>query len=91
MPWVSCFRNTYSMVSDRAKALIKLAKDSVKEVSIPDLFHLMQDVSRSVGLPIAMKIASVNKDLLGDRNGCFSEVKEMVLNKTKRILESAQR
>jgi DNA-binding Lrp family transcriptional regulator len=90
MPWLSCFRNTYCMVSDRAKALIKLAKDSIKKVSIPDLFHLMQDVSKSIGRPIAIKIAFVNKEILANQKGRFSEAKEKTLNETKNILESTQ-
>jgi hypothetical protein len=83
MPWLSCFRNTYCMVSDRAKALIKLAKDSIKKVSIPDLFHLMQDVSKSIGRPIAIKIAFVNKEILANQKGRFREAKEKTLNETK--------
>ena len=38
MPWLSKFKSIHCMVSDRAKALVKLANDSIKEVSVPDLF-----------------------------------------------------
>jgi len=90
MPWLSCFKNTYCMVSDRAKALIKLANDSIKKVSIPDLFHLMQDVSKSVGRPIAAKIALVSKEILRNQGGHFSEAKEKVLDEAKATLLLAQ-
>jgi hypothetical protein len=75
MPWLSHFKNIRCMVSDRAKALIKLAHDSIKKISVPDLFHLMQDVSKSVGTPIAKKLSAINAQiskLIKDRDAMQS-------------------
>ena len=41
-----------SLVSDRAKALIKLAKQGLECVSIPDVFHLIHDLVKSYSLAI---------------------------------------
>ena len=67
MPWLSKFKSIYCMVSDRAKALVKLANDSIKEVSVPDLFHLMQDTSNAVGRHISVRIAAINKKILNNK------------------------
>jgi len=39
-------------VSDRAKALIKLAEQGLECVSIPDVFHLIHDLVKSYSLAI---------------------------------------
>lgn len=39
--------DVWSMVSDRAKALIKLAETGLECLSIPDVFHLMHDLVKS--------------------------------------------
>ena len=67
MPWLSKFKSIYCMVSDRAKALVKLANDSIKEVSVPDLFHLMQDTSNAVGRHISVRISAINKKILNNK------------------------
>ena len=90
MPWLSCFKNTYCLVSDRAKALIKLAEDSIKKISVPDLFHLMQDISKAIGNPIGVKIAAINKMLDNSKTSLTSD-KAKILNKTKNTLELAQK
>ncbi len=42
------------MVSDRAKALLQVASSSYLSVgSMPDLFHFMQDLGKSIGAPLA--------------------------------------
>ena len=40
------------LVSDRAKALIKLAETGLACLSIPDVFHLLHDVTKSHALAI---------------------------------------
>jgi len=51
------------LVSDRAKALIKLGKtEYLQAFSFPDLFHFMQDISRSVGAPLYSQLAKVHKE-----------------------------
>src|SRR6266436_4150855 len=42
----------FSLVSDRAKALIKLAETGLECLSIPDLFHLIHDLGKSYALSI---------------------------------------
>src|SRR6266446_7190697 len=40
------------LVSDRAKALIKLAEKGLECLSIPDVFHLIHDLVKSYSLAI---------------------------------------
>jgi hypothetical protein len=44
------------VVSDRAKALIKLAETGLECLSVPDLFHLMQDLAKSYSLAIFSRL-----------------------------------
>lgn len=62
-PWLSKFKKITCLVSDRAKAIIKLASDSLSVPSIADLFHLMQDVSKVMGLAIDRQIKAVTKGI----------------------------
>ena len=49
-------------VSDRAKALLKLVQaDYLSTCSMPDLFHFMQDLGRSIGAPLARQVSSAVK------------------------------
>ena len=51
-----------SIVSDRAKALVSLGDSSyVDVVSMPDLFHFAQDISRSFGSHIGRKTEQAHK------------------------------
>jgi len=44
------------LVSDRAKALVKLAEDDyLATLSMPDLFHFSQDICTAVGAKIGRK------------------------------------
>ncbi len=53
-----------SIVSDRAKALIKLGtSDYLNVISIPDLFHFTQDFGKLAGLQIGKKRAAAKKVL----------------------------
>ena len=58
------------LVSDRASALVKLGKSDYLDVwSMPDLFHFMQDINKSVGLQIGKKRVQALKALSkGRRN-----------------------
>ena len=52
------------IVSDRAKALVKLGESGYLDViSIPDLFHFTQDLGKLVGLQIGKKRAQAKKAL----------------------------
>lgn len=45
------------LVSDRAKALVKLALDELGCRSIPDLFHALRQLSRAIGTPLALQLS----------------------------------
>src|SRR5256885_7281224 len=51
------------LVSDRAKALIKLAETGLDCLSIPDLFHLIHDLVKSYSLAIASRLRQVRQAL----------------------------
>ena len=86
MLWLSKFKSIRCMVSDRAKALVKLANDSIKEVSVPDLFHPMQDTSNAVGRHISVRITAINKKILNNKKknkkkkNLLEESKDKLLN-----------
>ncbi len=45
------------LVSDRAKALVKLALDGLHCPSIPDVFHALRDLAKVVGVSFHLKLA----------------------------------
>jgi Family of unknown function (DUF6399) len=51
------------MVSDRAKALIKLAHTGLRCPSIPDLFHLGHDLAKGYSLAIFGRLRQAKRDL----------------------------
>jgi hypothetical protein len=51
------------MVSDRAKALIKLAHTGLRCPSIPDLFHLGHDLAKGYSLAIFGRLRHATRDL----------------------------
>ena len=51
------------LVSDRAKALIKLAHTGLRCPSIPDLFHLGHDLAKSYALAIFGRLRHAKRDL----------------------------
>jgi hypothetical protein len=51
------------LVSDRAKALIKLAEMGLACLSIPDLFHLMHDLAKSYALAIFHRLRQAQQTL----------------------------
>jgi hypothetical protein len=51
------------MVSDRAKALIKLAHTGLRCPSIPDLFHLGHDLAKSYSLCLFGRLRQAKRDL----------------------------
>ncbi len=53
-------------VSDRASALLRVAKtDYLDTFSMPDLFHFMQDLSKSVGGRLGLQASCARKKLSG--------------------------
>ena len=53
-----------SLVSDRAPALIKQAKEGFECPSIADLFHPLWDLSKSVGAALSRQLTQANKKLV---------------------------
>jgi hypothetical protein len=51
------------LVSDRAKALIKLAETGLNCLSIPDLFHLSHDLAKGYSLCIFGRLRQAKRDL----------------------------
>ena len=51
------------LVSDRAKALIKLAKTGLKRPSVPDLFHLLHELVKGYSLAIARPLKNACQTL----------------------------
>ena len=51
------------LVSDRAKALVKLAETGLDCLSIPDLFHLIHDLVKSYSLAIGRRLQQARRDL----------------------------
>ena len=53
----------FYLVSDRAKALIKLAETGLECLSIPDLFHLLHDLVKSYSLAIYGRLRQAQQAL----------------------------
>jgi hypothetical protein len=51
------------LVSDRAKALVKLAQTGLNCLSIPDVFHLSQDLAKGYSLCIFGRLRHAKRDL----------------------------
>jgi hypothetical protein len=54
--------NCRFMVSDGAKALIKLALSGLECPTVPDVFHLLRDFSKSIGGTISLQQARLQKE-----------------------------
>jgi hypothetical protein len=50
------------MVSDGAKALVKLALSGLNCPTVPDVFHLLRDFSKSIGSAISLQQARLQKE-----------------------------
>jgi len=57
------------LVSDRAKALIKLAQTGLGCLSIPDLFHLSHDLAKSSSLAIFGRLRQAKRELEHAKQG----------------------
>jgi hypothetical protein len=51
------------VVSDRAKALIKLALKGWGCPSVPDLFHALRDLAKVMGVSLGLKLAQIEEQL----------------------------
>ena len=65
---VQCIIDKYGikikyLVSDRAKALIKLAETGIGCLSIPDLFHASNEIVKVFGLNLNRKMKAIQKEI----------------------------
>jgi hypothetical protein len=51
------------LVSDRAKALIQLADQGLECLSMPDLFHVVHDITKSYSLALGRHLRHAHQDL----------------------------
>ena len=82
--------NIKYMVSDRAKALIKLASDCMNCLSIADLFHASNEVVKLFGLRLNNKLATI-KDKIIKETAALAIMMEMgknisVIDKQKSLI-----
>jgi Family of unknown function (DUF6399) len=59
--WGQAGWHCHFMVSDRAKALIKLATDGLGCVSVPDLFHVLRGLGQPIGSALGRQQAALAK------------------------------
>lgn len=60
-PWLSKFKILRCFVSDKAKAILKLATKTLGINRVPDLFHIMNDVSSTMKFSFGRLIKTKNK------------------------------
>lgn len=78
------------IVSDRAKALVSLGNtEHLEVVSMPDLFHFLQDMGRLVGCQIGRQKAQALKAIESAKEGCKAALVETYEQLAK--LQSAYR
>jgi len=70
LPWLSKFKWLKCFLSDKAKALLKLAETSLDAIRIPDLFHMMNDTSTVMKYSFARMAKSTKKSM--------SQVKQLI-------------
>lgn len=58
---VSSIAQIKYLVSDRAKALIKLAVEGLGCRSIPDLYQVLRELGQAIGSPLALQLSRLNK------------------------------
>jgi hypothetical protein len=66
--------NCHFMVSDGAKALVKLALSGLDCPHVPDLFHLLRALSKSLGAAIAVQQARLHKQQPSDASESAQEI-----------------
>lgn len=56
--------SVHYLVSDRAKALVQLAQQGLACLSVPDLFHLIRDLSKTYSFAIARPLRQARQKLI---------------------------
>lgn len=76
------------VVSDRAKALVKLGEEKYLNVwSMPDLFHFMQDISKAVGMKVGRKLERAKK-AVGQANQSGREQAQAIFKELSQVYHS---
>jgi len=76
------------LVSDRAKALVKLGQAGYLEIcSMPDLFHYQQDIGKSVGCRIGKQLERAEKAMEQAKESAKQQAKEH-LEKLQQVYQS---
>jgi hypothetical protein len=76
------------LVSDRASALIKLGESGyLNVISMPDLFHFNQDISKAMGLQIGKKREAAKKAMQSAK-ACCKEKSEQAFEQIERLAKS---
>ncbi|MEI6330972.1 MAG: hypothetical protein WCP16_17155 [Pseudanabaena sp. ELA645] len=70
------------MVSDGAKALVKLALSGLDCRHVPDLFHLLRAFSKSMGTAIAVQRARLHKQQISDAS---ESVQELIATQLRQV------
>jgi len=73
------------LVSDRARALVKLAKrEYLSTFSMPDLFHFMQDFGKTVGARLGSQVVKAQKAISGIdcKSESYEDLKKNLVRKT---------
>jgi hypothetical protein len=71
--------NCRFMVSDGAKALTKLALSGLNCPTVPDVFHLLRDFSKSIGRAISLQQARLRKEQIALMSKSSPDAKDQLL------------
>jgi hypothetical protein len=81
------------MVSDRAKALIKLAAEGLGCVSVPDLFHALRSLGQPIGSAIGRqqsRLAKQSQTLKAKQETAKTEAQQQQVEQSLKTLSSQQ-
>ena len=78
------------MVSDRAKALIKLAQQGLRCPSIPDLFHIGHDLAKGYSLGIVGRLRQAKRGLEQAKQ-CLEKLQKHVQAKPAQVAQAQAR
>lgn len=79
--------NCRFMVSDGAKALVKLALSGLNCPNVPDLFHLLREFSKSIGGAIALQQARLQKEQVALMAKSSPQSKDLLITVQKQQLQ----
>jgi hypothetical protein len=100
--WESAGWTCHSLVSDEARALIKLATTGLGTVSVADLFHTLRNLGQPLGRSLGQQLAQLDKQAR-QRLHCLSQASteetqttlqaqyDAVVNQQQRVIEDQQR